>query len=77
MRAVYIGVELSNGLVFRGLIKTRERNSLMKDTREYAIATRLQNHGDKSDHSTSESEPRRPGFSLRPGKEFSDLVTSC
>lgn len=55
MRAVYIGVELSNGLVFRGLIKTRERNSLMKDSREYAIATRLQNHGDKSDRSITVS----------------------
>lgn len=30
-------MELSNGLVFRGLIKTRERNSLMKDSRECAM----------------------------------------
>lgn len=67
MRAIYTGLELSTGLVIRGLIKTKECNSLMKDSWEFSETIRIVKM--VTNQIKRREKPRKGalGFSLRRG----------
>lgn len=67
MRAIYIGLKLSTGLVIRGLIKAKECNSLMKDSWGFSETIRIEKMVTNQIKRREKQRTGALGFSLRRG----------